>query len=377
MVIWGIRLVTFMTNLIMLISFIWLYVWIDQNNRQPFIKHSRQWLLIGLTTGFLLFFHVDSLLNIANAGHPVGYGWTFLNFQLITMLYALLSTRTRTMTIVMMLIGGSWFIWMMAWHQAWWVIFPMLLTVAAHHFADLLTTKRWLYYPFGFLFAIPAYVVNYRALDGIDVGWPFLLGGYLLLEFALWETNWQFNSRVRNDRRMKKEASIDSLTGLLNFGQFDKDLQAAFERYQDHNELYSLYTFDIDHFKAINDEFGHLSGNEVLTAVAKHLQRLSGTWEYRAKVYRTGGEEFSVILFHVVESYQRATEISQQLRQELNGLEFRFDDRCLHLTISLGQDRATTDDKNYLDLYRRADAFLYTSKNNGRDVATIRGQLVH
>lgn len=56
MVIWGIRLVTFMTNLIMLISFIWLYVWIDQNNRQPFIKHSRQWLLIGLTTGFLLFF---------------------------------------------------------------------------------------------------------------------------------------------------------------------------------------------------------------------------------------------------------------------------------------------------------------------------------
>jgi diguanylate cyclase (GGDEF)-like protein len=377
MVIWGIRLVTFMTNLIMLISFIWLYVWIDQNNRQPFIKHSRQWLLIGLTTGFLLFFHVDSLLNIANAGHPVGYGWTFLNFQLITMLYALLSTRTRAMTIVMMLIGDSWFILMMAWHQAWWVIFPMLLTVAAHHFADLLTTKRWLYYPFGFLFAIPAYVANYQALNGIDVGWPFLLGGYLLLEFALWETNWQFNSRVRSDRRLKKEASIDSPTGLSNFGQFDKDLQAAFERYQDHNELYSLYTFDIDHFKAINDEFGHLSGNEVLTAVAKHLQRLSGTWEYRAKVYRTGGEEFSVILFHVVESYQRATEISQQLRHELNGLEFCFDDQCLHLTISLGQDRATADDKNYLDLYRRADAFLYTSKNNGRDVATIRGQLVH
>lgn len=163
-------------------------------------------------------FHVDSLLNIANAGHPVGYGWTFLNFQLITMLYALLSTRTRAMTIVMMLIGGSWFILMMAWHQAWWVIFPMLLTVAAHHFADLLTTKRWLYYPFGFLFAIPAYVANYQALNGIDVGWPFLLGGYLLLEFALWETNWQFNSRVRNDRRLKKKRQSIRPLGYRTLG---------------------------------------------------------------------------------------------------------------------------------------------------------------
>lgn len=377
MEIWGLRLVTFMANLIILISFIWLYVWIDQAKHQPFIKRYRQWVLIGLTVAFLLFFHADSLLNIANAGYPIGYGWTFLNFQLITMLYALLSTRTRAMAVTMLLIGGGWYIWMTESMESWWVIFPLVLIFLAHYFAPQLTTKRWLYYPFGFVFAFPAYVVNYQALDGIDVGWPFLLIGYLVLEMTVWHTNWQLNSRIINDDRLKKEASIDSLTKLSNFGQFDKDLQAAFDRYQDHNELYSLYTFDIDHFKAINDEFGHLSGNTVLKTVAAHLQSMAGGWEYRAKVYRTGGEEFSILLFDVVESYQRATEISQQLRQELNSLEFRFDDQCLHITISLGQDRATADDKNYLDLYRRADAFLYTSKNNGRDVATIRGKLVH
>ncbi|WP_461215411.1 GGDEF domain-containing protein [Lacticaseibacillus sp. GG6-2] len=333
-------------------------------------------MAIVFTYLFLLFFHVDSLLNIANTGHRIGYGWTFLNFQLATILYAVLSARAKAMIVAMMAITGTWFVWMNTYDGLVLGLISLALIAFAHHFSRFITARRYLYYPFGLIFATPAFIINYQSLKGIDVGWPFQIIGFIVLEMTLWGMNWYLNSQAQREAKLRKNASVDSLTQLANFGQFDKDLHAAFDRYQDHNELYSLYTFDIDHFKQINDEFGHLCGNEVLRVVANRLQTLTEGLEYQAKIYRTGGEEFSILLFDVVESYQRATEISQQLRCEIHRLTFNFDDTELHITISLGQDRAISDDKNYLDLYRRADAYLYASKNHGRDAATIRGQIV-
>lgn len=69
----------------------------------------------------------------------------------------------------------------------------------------------------------------------------------------------------------------------------------------------------------------------------------------------------------------RAKEISREIRREINKLDFTFDNDTIHITISLGQDRATIEDKNYLDIYNRADQYLYSSKNNGRDAITVRG----
>ncbi len=376
MVVNGLRLVTFVTNLIILTSFIWLFVSIEKGKSPSLLRRWPTGLTIAITLLLLLFFHIDSLLNIANTGHQVGYGWTFLNFQLATILYAVLSGRSKAMMVTMMAVVGVWFVWMDAYNGLILGLVSLALIGIGHHFSPQITATRWFYYPFGVLFALPAFIINYQVLGGIDVGWPLQIGGYLVLEMTLWVVNWFHHAHARRETELRKEATVDSLTQLANFGQFDQDLHAAFTRYQGHGELYSLYTFDIDHFKQINDEFGHLAGNEVLSVVANRLQVLTHELEYRAKVYRTGGEEFSILLFDVVESYQRATEISQQVRHELNRLTFTFADTELHLTISLGQDRATAEDKNYLDLYRRADAFLYSSKNNGRDAATIRGQLV-
>ncbi|WP_390409557.1 GGDEF domain-containing protein [Lacticaseibacillus jixiensis] len=372
----GLRLMTFLTNLIIMISFIWLYVWIESDAKTPFIRRHPDAIIIGLTCAFLLFFHVDSLLNIANEGHPTGYGWTFLNFQIATILYALLSATNRSMFGTMLGLVSVWFIWMSDLQHIWLGVWAVLLMWLARRFAWQLTHHRWLYYPFCVLFAAPFFAINATKLHGIDVGWPWQIGSFLVLVFTLWMANELFNSRSIRDSRLRKEAAIDPMTKLYNFGQFDKDLLAAFDRYQDHGEVYALYTFDIDHFKNINDQFGHLSGNEVLRRVAEHLGEFADALEYEASVYRTGGEEFSILLFDVVESFDRATQISSALRRDLTQMAFNFDNQPLTITISLGQDRAIAEDKNYLDIYRRADAFLYSSKNNGRDALTIHGQLI-
>lgn len=192
----------------------------------------------------------------------------------------------------------------------------------------------------------------------------------------LWIVNHRIHNRSKTTTDLRKQATIDSLTEINNFGKFDQELNEAYKRYRDHGEAYALYTFDLDHFKQINDTYGHISGNQVLREVAAFLKRYTSELEYDSCVYRTGGEEFSFILFNVLTSFDRAAEISKGLQKGINSLSIMIESKPIHVTISLGQDRVTEDDKNYLDIYRRADSFLYNSKNSGRDALTIRGRLI-
>ncbi|KRM56304.1 GGDEF domain-containing protein [Lacticaseibacillus sharpeae] len=370
----GLRVTTFLTNFIVLLAFIYLYDWLQTTDKVERLDRIRQPLLIVVTIVFLLFFHTSSILSIKNMQNPVGYGWTFLNFQIVTVYYALLSTRTRSMLTWLIITVGIWFIWMPPFTG--WIplmVATLVLFWAIQRFARAFATHGLRFIVVGFLLATPFFITNYAGLGGIDVGWPWQIITMLLLLATMWEVNRRLTRHSEHEQELVHDATIDDLTQLANFRSFDADLHDAYDRYVDHNELYSLYTFDIDHFKRINDNYGHLAGNEVLKAVAQRLLEIKGNLEYDARVYRTGGEEFSLLLFDVVESMSRAKEISREIRREINKLDFTFDNDTIHITISLGQDRATIEDKNYLDIYNRADQYLYSSKNNGRDAITVRG----
>jgi diguanylate cyclase (GGDEF)-like protein len=119
---------------------------------------------------------------------------------------------------------------------------------------------------------------------------------------------------------------------------------------------------DIDHFKNINDTFGHPVGDEV-------LQRLAGELRQHIRqpdtIGRYGGEEFLVILPHSL--LQAATQQAERLCEHIRSLLIKSGERDISLTISIGIAQYKIQKEDWQTFLRRADAALYQAKNNGRD----------
>ena len=148
----------------------------------------------------------------------------------------------------------------------------------------------------------------------------------------------------------------DGLLGIFDRGSFDADLAHALGRKQ----RVALVMVDIDHFKKVNDTFGHLVGDDVLRRVAKVL---SDRCDGRRRVeYRYGGEELAVIL--TGDDFARALEFAEAIRTDVEYL--RFDAHDLAVSVSLGVAQAV-EDRDKDSLVRRADNGLYRAKQEGRN----------
>lgn len=160
----------------------------------------------------------------------------------------------------------------------------------------------------------------------------------------------------------KAKAYTDKLTKLKNRTAFDEAIHAIYEK--PGSEKYSLILFDIDHFKSVNDTYGHPFGDRILQLVAdaiKHNVRDSF-------VARYGGEEFAIILSGV--NPQNVEMICNRLRVNIEKMPFHGGNKPFKgITISLGSCMAA-DAENAMELISKADQALYVSKNNGRNRAT-------
>lgn len=173
----------------------------------------------------------------------------------------------------------------------------------------------------------------------------------------------------------RSEAITDRMTGLKNFGTFNKDIEALYRGFKNGGKKYVLIEMDVDHFKRINDTYGHLVGNEVLTTVAKTAARFAENLPRATDVYRMGGEEFC-ILMRGIDAYSedRGRAITQDLKRELDALRFTSEDGTdFGITVSIGEERILKEDNNYLDIYNRVDHFLYEAKNGGRNQINLHG----
>ena len=173
-----------------------------------------------------------------------------------------------------------------------------------------------------------------------------------------------FVDRLR--RELEAQAIRDPLTGAYNRRQLDACLDEAIERRRRHSVTTSLLALDIDHFKSVNDRFGHHAGDLVLrnvvTAIQSRVRRLD-------LVFRTGGEEFLVILAHT--GVKEAAHVAESLRLAITGAASRPDHR---VTVSIGV--AEVDPSEARERWTaRSDRALYQAKDAGRDrvaVATSR-----
>ncbi|WP_204141564.1 GGDEF domain-containing protein [Halomicronema sp. CCY15110] len=159
-------------------------------------------------------------------------------------------------------------------------------------------------------------------------------------------------------------ALVDPLTQLGNRRAFDWELPRQIQVTREQNHPLSLLIIDIDFFKQVNDEHGHLVGDQVLRMFADRLRHHMRFYE---TPFRYGGEEFVVLLQNTTAA--DAEQLAERLRRLINDTPFVISKRLdLPLTISIGVSTlATTDDEHGEELIRRADENLLQAKRTGRN----------
>ena len=161
--------------------------------------------------------------------------------------------------------------------------------------------------------------------------------------------------------KLKEQAERDPLTGAYNRRFFTEALETLVYRSERYEESLAIVTFDIDHFKRINDNFGHEAGDRVLIELVQTLGRLVRESDIFA---RTGGEEFSLLLPN--QTLQQATHTAERFRAALEALVIRSEGNEIKITASFGvaihRNGAT-----HNEVLRHADKALYAAKSCGRN----------
>ncbi len=164
---------------------------------------------------------------------------------------------------------------------------------------------------------------------------------------------------------LKSQADTDSLTKLTNRRSFFVKAEECLELLRRHKEHFSVLMVDIDHFKTINDAYGHQAGDYILVEVAKILSSNVRTNDVLARI---GGEEFTIALPY--SNRLASIVMAERLRSAISSAKFIYADKQINVTISLGVASLDKDDEEFKsvdELLAIADRRLYTAKRKGRN----------
>ncbi len=173
--------------------------------------------------------------------------------------------------------------------------------------------------------------------------------------------------RKNLERELQRLATTDVLTGMANRRSFLEVAEATFQRARESHAPLTVLMLDLDHFKTINDRFGHLEGDRVLAEFAqatKHQLRASDT------VGRLGGEEFGLLLPHTLPA--ECADIATRILEAIRALELT-DSNGQHygVTTSMGLGTLSPGDRSLHDLLDHADQALYLAKRRGRNQLAV------
>jgi diguanylate cyclase (GGDEF)-like protein len=188
------------------------------------------------------------------------------------------------------------------------------------------------------------------------------------LESKVQERTLELNIALQELEEMNKELqeknTLDDLTGLYNRRFYDQKILAEYRRSRRNLTPLSLVVIDIDHFKKVNDKYGHLAGDECLVAVStciKQCLRRSADISCRY-----GGEEFCLILPET--DSKGALALAEELRESIANCQINYNNTIIKLTISCGISTYLQQKNVQLEhLFAAADKALYQAKNNGRN----------
>jgi two-component system cell cycle response regulator len=176
----------------------------------------------------------------------------------------------------------------------------------------------------------------------------------------------ELRARVRGALRLKflmdlltQKAQIDALSGLWNRRYFDQRLEAEISLAKRSKRPLAILMLDLDHFKSINDRYGHPMGDEVLRRVGAQL---ASSVRVEDIVCRYGGEEFAIVAPNISTG---ALQLAERLRSAIEKMSFSFGGHEVKVTVSIGV--ASCEDSLDPTLLHQADAALYRAKQNGRN----------
>jgi two-component system, sensor histidine kinase LadS len=188
------------------------------------------------------------------------------------------------------------------------------------------------------------------------------------LEARVMERTQELNSTMAELRNVNETLTklnlVDSLTGVKNRKYFDESLMREWRLARRDQNPIALLILDIDYFKKINDNHGHLVGDEVLKQVAVSLKKMMK--RPADEVVRYGGEEFVIILSHT--DKENALQFAEQIRQGIAALDIQIETLKIRLTISIGVAAVIPNAEAHQEkLLAAADDALYQAKNAGRN----------
>ncbi len=172
--------------------------------------------------------------------------------------------------------------------------------------------------------------------------------------------------------KLREQANRDSLTGLFNRRYLEGTLEREIARCKREDTPIAMLLLDIDHFKLINDTYGHQAGDEVLRALARILQDSARVEDI---VCRYGGEEFLLVLPKM--PLDAARERGEQLRRLFAETPMTYVDRRIRITTSIGISATSTHSETAESLIRCADEALYLAKQNGRNRVVAFGDVIN
>lgn len=193
--------------------------------------------------------------------------------------------------------------------------------------------------------------------------WGAVLGLTSILTATVTEERKQQLDKLSESHRT--DTLKDALTEVANRRAFDYEVTRRIAELQRHDTPFALLLVDIDHFKKLNDTYGHLAGDAVLRGVAQTLEE---TMRELDLVARYGGEEFAIVLPNT--SIEVAKDAAERARQKLEASRFTYQDLRLKVTASIGVAPAIESESSDA-LIDRADTALYTAKQSGRNCSTF------
>jgi diguanylate cyclase (GGDEF)-like protein len=183
----------------------------------------------------------------------------------------------------------------------------------------------------------------------------------------------ELNEKIIQIEKLKKKAELmaitDELTGLYNRRFFIEVINKEIKRAERYQEKLGLLLIDLDHFKNVNDKFGHQAGDKVLKELAQILKNSVRKTDIIA---RYGGEEFVIILINPEKSFAR--DVAERIRERVENHSFKINSKSVRMTISIGISFYPAEKKpdvDYNELIKLADHALYEAKRRGRNKVII------